>query len=119
MATQDAAQDKNFFPALIAHTGTAGTAETVRLVADSAGALTTVGGAAGGSNVNIVTGTQQRLGTVGTLENLNAGTITSIGNVVGGTTTVANRAYLLVYNPIADAAFTTGPHYLLVSSTTS
>lgn len=44
---------------------------------------------------------------------------TTGGNVVGGTTTVANRAYLFVYNPLADSAFTTGPHYLLVSSTTS
>lgn len=45
---------------------------------------------------------------------------TTGGNVVGATTTVANRVYLFVYNPLADAAFTTaGGHYLLVSSTTS
>lgn len=44
---------------------------------------------------------------------------TTGGNVAGGTTTVANRAYLLVYNPIADAGFTTGAHYHIVSSTTS
>lgn len=37
---------------------------------------------------------------------------TSTGNVVGGTTTVANRVYLFVYDPIAAK-------YYLVSSTTS
>jgi hypothetical protein len=44
---------------------------------------------------------------------------TTSGNIVGGTTTVASRAYLFVYNPLASAAYTTGGHYLLVSSTTS
>jgi hypothetical protein len=44
---------------------------------------------------------------------------TTGGNIVGGTTTVSGRAYLFVYNPIKDAAFTTGGHYFLVSSTTS
>ena len=37
---QNARQDQNQFPALTAHTGTAGTAETVRVVATSAGAIT-------------------------------------------------------------------------------
>jgi hypothetical protein len=44
---------------------------------------------------------------------------TTGGNIVGGTTTVANRAYLFVYNPLGDASYTTGGHYCLVSSTTS
>lgn len=45
---------------------------------------------------------------------------TTGGNIVGATTTVANRVYLFVYNPLTDTAFTTvGGHYLLVSSTTS
>lgn len=45
---------------------------------------------------------------------------TTGGNIVGATTTVANRAYLFAFNPLTDAAFaTTGGHYLLVSSTTS
>lgn len=44
---------------------------------------------------------------------------TTGGNISGGTTTVSGRAYLLVYNPLADFAFTTGGHYFLVSSTTS
>lgn len=33
MAKQDAIQDKNQFPALLGHTGTAGTADTVRITA--------------------------------------------------------------------------------------
>lgn len=44
---------------------------------------------------------------------------TTGGNIVGATTTVANRAYLFVYNPVPDTAYATGGHYLLVSSTTS
>jgi hypothetical protein len=45
---------------------------------------------------------------------------TTGGNIVGGTTTVASRAYLFVFNPLTDAGFaTTGGHYILVSSTTS
>lgn len=43
MANQNAKQDQNHFPALIAHTGTAGTAETVRIVADTSGAISTFG----------------------------------------------------------------------------
>jgi hypothetical protein len=41
MAKQNAIQDDNWFPALTAHSGTAGTAETVRVVAGSAGDLFT------------------------------------------------------------------------------
>lgn len=45
---------------------------------------------------------------------------TTGGNIVGATVTVANRAYLFVFNPLPDAAFaTTGGHYMLVSSTTT
>ncbi len=44
---------------------------------------------------------------------------TTGGNIVGGTTTVSGRAYLFVYNPIKDHAYSTGGHYFLVSSTTS
>lgn len=45
---------------------------------------------------------------------------TTGGNIVGATTTVANRAYLFVFNPLTDAGFaTTGGHYMIVSSTTS
>ena len=43
MAKQDAIQDRNRFAGLIAHTGTADTAETIRVVADSSGYLVTGG----------------------------------------------------------------------------
>lgn len=39
MADQNSRQDENQYNALLAHTGTAGTAETVRVVANSSGAL--------------------------------------------------------------------------------
>ena len=40
MAIQDAIQDKNWKPALLAHTGTAGTAETIRVTSqNTAGAV--------------------------------------------------------------------------------
>jgi hypothetical protein len=45
---------------------------------------------------------------------------TNTGNIVGGTTTVAGRVYLFVFNPLTDASYTTvGGHYMLVSSTTT
>ena len=43
MADQQARQDPNQFPAMIAHTGTAGTAEIVRVVAGADGRLLTGG----------------------------------------------------------------------------
>jgi hypothetical protein len=49
-----------------------------------------------------------------------AGTTTGFttgGNIVGGTVTVANRAYLLVYNPLGDASYTTGGHYIVTGTT--
>jgi hypothetical protein len=45
---------------------------------------------------------------------------TTGGNIIGGTTTVSGRAYLMVFNPIPDFAWaTTGGHYFIVSATTS
>lgn len=93
MADQNARQDKNQFPALIAHTGTAGTSEVVRLVADSAGALTTTGGAGGGTTVTVDHGSVVvTAGTVTTtLGDLQGGTIDQITNgsivVTAGTVT--------------------------------
>jgi len=40
MANQNAIQDDNQFPALIGHSGTAGTAETRRIVVSSSGGIT-------------------------------------------------------------------------------
>jgi len=45
---------------------------------------------------------------------------TTGGNIVGGTATVANKLYLMIFNPLPDAAYaTTGGHYLIVNATTS
>ena len=89
MANQDAIQDNNQFTALIAHSGTAGTAETRRLTSSGTpgaldvhivGTAVDISGAAAGTNVNIVTGTQQTLGTVGRV-----GTVLGIGGTVSVT----------------------------------
>lgn len=66
MSNQNAVQDDNRFPGLIAHSGTAGTAETIRVVADSAGNL----------GVNVVSGEIiASLGTIGTVQNIDAGSV--------------------------------------------
>ena len=45
---------------------------------------------------------------------------TTGGNIIGATTTVSGRAYLFVFNPVPDFAWsTTGGHYFVVSATTS
>jgi len=76
MADMNARQDQNQFPALIAHTGTAGTAETVRVVADSAGNLM----------VNLAAGEEINIGTLtlGTINLVKAGTISKVegGSIV-------------------------------------
>lgn len=65
----DAIQDRNQFPALTAHSGTTGTAEVVRVVATSTGALA----------VDIVSGDTINVGT------LTLGTIATVNNIEGGT----------------------------------
>ena len=95
---QNAKQDDNLFPALTAHTGTADTAETIRLTsANTPGALDihllggTITAVAGGGtdSVNVVSGTQQTLGTVGTVNGVgtvtNLGSVTNVGMVNAGT----------------------------------
>jgi len=67
MAKQNAIQDDNQIFALLAHTGTAGTAETVRVVADSAGNL----------GVNVVSG--EIVASLGTVDVLKSGTVTVSG----------------------------------------
>ena len=61
MSDQNARQDQNQFPAMIAHSGTAGTAETIRVLADSSGKLLTAGGT---TIVDIAEGTDFNGGTV-------------------------------------------------------
>lgn len=64
---QNAIQDQNRFPAFIAHSGTAGTAETIRVTASASGAL------------NVDFGTAP----IG----ISVGTIAEITNIAGGTIT--------------------------------
>jgi len=80
---QDAIQDKNQKWALIAHSGTAGTAVTRRVVATSAGAL----------SVDVVSG--EIIASLGTVNILELGTVTSkpYAIAVDGTTT-ANTTYV-------------------------
>lgn len=110
MANQNATQDDNLFPAMIAHAGTAGTAETVKVVANAAGAITVdIGGT---EPFELVAGTVTRVSTIGTLE---AGTIatnllplgglvlttaTGVGTTAGSipATALANRKAIICYN---------------------
>lgn len=109
MANQNARQDQNQFPALIAHTGTAGTAETVRLIATN-GTL-----AVSASLGNVTVDSINDVGTIGSIQNIgaihNAGTVSSgslanigfiheigtmpaisIGESTGGTLDILTRA---------------------------
>lgn len=85
MANQWAIQDDNQFPALIAHTGVAGTAETVRVVADTDGNLMV--NLAAGEEINIGTvilGTITAIGSIGTVSGMGrVGTIPGIGTIAG------------------------------------
>lgn len=67
MASQNALHDDNKWPALTAHTGTAGTAEVIRVVATSEGAI----------KVDLVSGDTINIGTLnlGTIDLLKAGTV--------------------------------------------
>lgn len=80
MANQNAQQDDNRFPGLIAHQGTAGTAETIRVVATSAGALTV--DLAGTEPIELIAGTVTRVSNIGTLE---SGSVTVTSMPSGGT----------------------------------
>lgn len=83
MAKQEAIQDNNQFPALIAHSGTAGTADTIRLVATAAGKLQVE------SAAEVTVGTIQRINTIGTLEvgTVTIGAVNSVGTLASGTIT--------------------------------
>ena len=74
MANQQAIQDDNQSYALIAHSGTAGTAETVRVVADSAGNL----------GVNIVSG--EIIASLGTVDVLKAGSVVVTAGTIAALT---------------------------------
>ena len=60
-----------------------------------------------------VTGVHMLCIVVGTTSGFTTG-----GNINGGTVTVANKAYLLVFNPLTDGGFaTTGGHYIVTGTT--
>ncbi len=92
MANQVALQDANRFPGLIAHTGTAGTAEIIRVVANAAGALSTT--VAFPDPVGSVTVTSGTISTIGTLPAITIGTIPGIGTLtnIGSLTNVGSIA---------------------------
>ena len=80
MANQNAQQDDNRFPGLIAHAGTAGTAETQKVVAGADGGIYIAG-----------------------LHGVALVTAVTVGSASGGTalppTTLANRKSMFMYNP--------------------
>src|SRR3990167_5932186 len=101
MPNQSAAQDDNQVFALIAHSGTAGTSDTIRVVADSAGNLGV--NIAGTEPIELVAGTITRVSTIGTLElgsvvingtpivsNLGTNVNVVTGTINVGTTTITN-----------------------------
>lgn len=103
MADQNARQDENKIPALIAHLGTAGTAETVRVVASDAGAL----------RVDLVSGDTINIGTmtVGTIDNVVDGTlskvssVTEVSNLASGTISeITNGSIIVTAGTITTAA---------------
>lgn len=121
MAKQEAIQDRNKVPALIAHSGTADTADTIRLTASADGYLNV------NSNASLTVGTIERINTIGTLElgtttaslALNSGTITTIAagtqNTLGtvgvlnnGTLAQVTSVSNLVSGTLLNSGTTTG-----------
>lgn len=139
-AVNSAHFDANQHPSMTGVLGTLGTADTQGTaltlpvgVDPSTGAIYTIeigtSGGGGGSNVNIVTGTQQTLGTVGSVNgvavvsaltngsiNILTGTIQSSGNgtIVGGT---VNNLATGTINALASGTITGGTLQNLVSGT--
>jgi len=105
MADQEAKQDGNKFPALIAHTGTAGTAETERVTStdgalnvdivsgEIVASLGTVKVLEAGSVV-VTTGTIGDLDTVGTVGVVNAGSVVITSGTIGDLDTVGTIGVL-------------------------
>lgn len=96
MSNQNALQDDDKFPALIAHSGTAGTSITQRVVADADGNLM----------VNIAAGEEINIGTLslGTIDMLTAGTVTKLEGgsiaVTAGTGIVTNGSIVVTNGTI-------------------
>src|SRR3990167_3860941 len=111
--TQDAIQDQNTVHALLIHSGTAGTAETIRATGQANGAQnihvtggTVVSSASlelnSGTITTIQNGTQQTLGTVGVL---NAGSVVvTNGTVVASAGSIVQTAGTLTTGSLTDVA---------------
>lgn len=87
MADQYAIQDQNNFPALLGHSGTAGTAETVRILSNN-GTLVTSSGNFTGGTIDEVTSIA---GTV-TVNDISGAVGTTVVEQVTGTTTTGSLA---------------------------
>lgn len=84
---QNAIQDDNRFPALIAHSGTAGTATTIRLVGDTGGNLFVNDGnvvPTSGNNPSVVVSKGTTSGTITTTIQKTIGTTVYTKTVVDG-----------------------------------
>jgi len=102
-------------PVLLGGTDSGG---TVYAPLVSAAGAVSVTGASAGTNVNIVTGTQETLGTVGVVNNLVKGTITKVeGGTVGEVTSVSSVANIVkgtvtsvegLPDPLGSVVVTTG-----------
>jgi len=91
---QNARQDDNQFPALTAHTGTAGTSTVVRVVANSSGQIGVFGTVATGASVTV-------------------GTIDEITNIVGGTLSTSSTTGINTFG--TSGSITDGSTGTLVS----
>lgn len=106
MAKQEAIQDRNNAPALLIHSGTADTADTIRATGQASGAQDvhitggTVVTGAGTQPVNVLSGTQQTLGTVGVL---NAGSVVVTAGTVDTELPAAAALSDAFANPTAPA----------------
>jgi len=105
MPNQDAVQDKNQVYSMLAATGTAGTAEAIRLVADADGNL----------GVNIISGEiVASLGTVGVLNAgsvvVTNGTIASPTSFEGGTVAIGTSAVEITFTGVTKGVMITADH---------
>jgi len=114
MAKQDSIQDNNHYPAAMFHSGTAGTADTIRWTGEASGAGhvhitggTVVSGAPGdtpGGTLDLVT----RVGNLGTLE-LGSVVVNTLPDLPGGTIDLVTRVGNLGTLELGSVAVTTIP----------
>jgi hypothetical protein len=100
MAMQNALHDENKWPALTAHTGTAGTAETIRVVADNQGALMV--DIVSGESINVGTLTLGTINLVGSISTIGTMPAISMGNISDGTITTKEEDYDIRIDKVSD-----------------